>query len=472
MLKCRNPVMLIGLLVLATPGALSGQTDMPRLDRAELEHTLGLREAAYRASPRDDRARRDYAENLFKLGNIWQANDVMAPLARPTSEHPADLRLGARLALLTGGYEHAEALFDRLRAVTPEDGEDHAAALRGLAMVYYQTNRYTKARSLPIPEDAEGYGNSSFLEFMQRFEGDPYQIEWTDAERTAHLPFINDASVPGALPTMRLRINGHPVEFILDTGGDRLYIDEGVAERIGIKHITKRRSRYAYTKGEYVDEPLGVAEAVEMGGVTIRHVPVIVAKWKAMGPTSDGVITTQILKQFLATVDYNEGRLTLRERSERGRRQMLDSLGEVEPYRLPFFMTATHLMFTKGSLDGREGLNVFLDSGLAASMPLVILDETVELLALAKNEIPGTEYYWSPIGSHGIGTLTRGPTQALGNVLVEENSYSRHGFTFDALISHQYLRHLGSWTIDFDTMTYVFPAQLSEDAGSAAGPDR
>ena len=31
------------------------------------------------------------------------------------------------------------------------------------------------------------------------------------------------------------------------------------------------------------------------------------------------------------------------------------------------------------------------------------------------------------------------------------------GFIFDALISHQYLRHLGSWTIDFDSMTYYFP---------------
>ena len=45
----------------------------------------------------------------------------------------------------------------------------------------------------------------------------------------------------------------------------------------------------------------------------------------------------------------------------------------------------------------------------------------------------------------------------LGNVLVEENSYWRQGFIFDALISHQYLQHLGSWTIDFDNMTYYFP---------------
>ena len=92
-------------------------------------------------------------------------------------------------------------------------------------------------------------------------------------------------------------------------------------------------------------------------------------------------------------------------------------------------------------------------------MPMVIVDETVEFLGLEKNPIEGTSYYCSALESHGVGDMTRGATQALGNVFVEENPYWRNGFLFDALISHQYLRHLGSWTIDFDTMSYYFPAR-------------
>jgi len=194
-----------------------------------------------------------------------------------------------------------------------------------------------------------------------------------------------------------------------------------------------------------------------MGEVTLNNVPVVVAKWKAMGPTSDGVVTTQMLKQFLSTVDYENKRITFREKSDASLAQVFDSFGDDRPHQMPFFMSATHLMYTKGSLNGHEGMNMFMDSGLASSMPLVILDETVEFLGLAKNDIPGTNYYWSPVNSHGIGSLLRGAGQALGNVLVEENSYWRQGFIFDALISHQYLRHLGSWTIDFDSMTYYFP---------------
>lgn len=385
---------------------------------------------------------------------------MIAPLATPSSSNLDDLQIGARTALLLSDYDRAEALFERLRKISDKGSEAHTAALKGLVMVYYQANQYGKTKGLNLPKEDEEAGRGTLLTFMQRFEGEPYQIEWSTPVKVAHLPIINDFTPPGALPLMKLEVNGHPVEFILDTGGDRLYIDEAVAEKVGIRNIAKRKSRYAYTKGEYVDEPLGVAETVKMGGVTLKNVPVIVAKWKEKGPTSDGVVTTQMLKQFLSTVDYRNKEITLRERSAAGRRQFFEALGDKKPHRMPFFMAETHLMFTKGSLNGRKGLNILMDSGLGASMPLVILNETVEFLGVEKNpiEMAGQKYYWSPIESHGIGSLTRGPTQALGNVMVEENSYWRFGFIFDALISHQYLRHLGSWTIDFDSMTYYFPA--------------
>jgi hypothetical protein len=67
--------------------------------------------------------------------------------------------------------------------------------------------------------------------------------------------------------------------------------------------------------------------------------------------------------------------------------------------------------------------------------------------------------------------LQSGASQALGHVFVEEDPYWGLGFLADALISHQYLRHLGSWTIDFDTMSYYFPAGAVERARQSAGLD-
>ena len=53
--------------------------------RSDVEAKLEPIEAAYQAAPGDDGNRRAYTDILFKLGNIWQANDVIAPLATPWS---------------------------------------------------------------------------------------------------------------------------------------------------------------------------------------------------------------------------------------------------------------------------------------------------------------------------------------------------------------------------------------------------
>ena len=446
----------------------SGQSDSPPCDqlsgteaegwsprlRGDVEAALPARQTAFEADPGNDGARRSYAEVLFKLGNIWEADEVIAPLGTTTTCHAGDLRLAARTAYLLGDYERSAALNERLLELADQGSDLHDQAIRGLTLANYQTNDFAGARALPAPTEAEG--SASLLTFMQAFEGEPYGIEWAGDERIAHLPMTNDITRPGALPLVTLEINGEAVELILDTGGDRLYLDKDIYERIGLPTLANREARYAYTGGETVEEPLGVAATVKMGDVTLSNVPVIGATWKALGQRSDGVLTTQILKQFLTTVDYDNRRITFRERSAEALAEVMATLGDTPPVEAPFYMTNTHLMFAKGALNGHEGMNFFLDSGLAASMPLVIVEETVEFLGLEKNEIQGTTYYWSPIESHGLDGLPGGPAQALGNVFVEDDFFWRFGFMADVLISHQYLWPKGSWMIDFDNMTYYF----------------
>ena len=79
------------------------------------------------------------------------------------------------------------------------------------------------------------------------------------------------------------------------------------------------------------------------------------------------------------------------------------------------------------------------------------------MLKLPRTQVPNTKYYWVPVATLGLEGLEQKDSQALGNVIIEKNAYWSNGFIFDALISHQYLRHLGSWTIDFDAMKYYFP---------------
>ncbi len=141
--------LLVGSLALSISSAES--VDAQTMLRGEVEEALLPVEAAYRAAPGDHEGRRAYADILFKLGRVWEANDVIAPLATVAASHLADLELGARLALLTSDYARAEALFDRLRSVAEPGSESHTEALEGLVMVYYQTNQYAKT------ERARGY---------------------------------------------------------------------------------------------------------------------------------------------------------------------------------------------------------------------------------------------------------------------------------------------------------------------------
>ena len=428
----------------------------PRL-RGDVEAALGPRRQAFAADPGDDDGRRAYAEVLFKLGDIWEADEVIAPLGTTTACHAGDLRLAARTAYLLGDYDRCASLNERLLELADEGSDLHDQAIRGLTLAHYQRNDFAGARELPAPDTAEG--SASLLTFMQAFEGEPYGIEWAGDERIAHLPMTNDITRPGALPLVTLEINGEAVELILDTGGDRLYLDKEIYERIGLPVLANCEARYAYTGGETVEEPLGVAATVRMDDVTLSNVPVIGATWKALGQTSDGLLTTQILKQFLTTVDYDNRRITFRERSAEALAEVMAPLGDTPPVEAPFYMTGTHVMFAKGSLNGHEGMNFFLDSGLGATMPLIVVDETVEFLELKKNEIQGMTYYWSPIKSHGLDGLPGGRARALGNVFVEDDFFWQFGFMADVLISHQYLWPKGSWTIDFDNMKYYFPGK-------------
>lgn len=139
--------------------------------RGDVEAALEPRRQAVEDEPDNHEARRAYAEVLFKLGDIWEADEVIAPLGTTTTCHAGDLRLAARTAYLLGDYDRAVALNERLLELADEGSKLHAQALRGLTLARYQTNDFARARELPAPDTAEGA--ASLLAFMQAFEGEP-----------------------------------------------------------------------------------------------------------------------------------------------------------------------------------------------------------------------------------------------------------------------------------------------------------
>jgi len=461
-------ILILGMMMPALAAAKDKETIYKKAERtrADVEKQFPAIQKAFKSSPGTPENRRAYAKVLFELGNIWQANDVIATIATPQATNLSDLELGAELALLTMDLERSEVLHKRLKALSKEDSESYEKAVEGLMLTYFQANQYPKTKDLPIIKDKDKPSKENFLRLLKLFKGKPYQIECTSADKTAHLPFTNDIFEPGVLPYMKVTVNGHKLDFLLDTGGANLYLDNSMVEKIGVNVIQRTKNKYAYTNGEYVDEVMGSVKTVELDGVIVKNVPVYTTELKKRGVQTDGIVTTQFLKQFLSTMDYENNEITLRERNESGKTQFMESMKGRDLVQMPFFMASQHLMFAKGTINGKGNLNMFMDSGLAAPSEAIVTNETTNLLGLEKEEIAGTRYYTAPVDSVGLESLPSPAGSVMGNVFVEENPYWSQGFAWDGLISHQYLWKVGSWTIDFDTMTYYFPAKAVESITS------
>jgi len=398
--------------------------------RADVEAETPALKSAYLREPNNDKKRRAYAKNLFERGDIWEAKKIIAPLATVKTTNLKDLELAAKVALLTQEFDQSEKLFKQLYELSKKDTESYKEAVEGLTLTYYQTNQFNKIKDLPTIENLEKPERADITRFLKKFIGKPYQIEWTSTDKIGHLPFTNDHFQPGELPHMDININGHKLDFLLDTGGDRLYVDKTVYKKIGVKPIQETKNKYAYTNGEYVDEILGVLGAVELNGVTIRNVPIHVGELRSRGQDIDGIITTQFLKNFLSTIDYENNEITLRERGATGKSQFQKSMEGRNLIKIPFFLSKNHLMFAKGNFNGYKGMNMFMDSGLAASQEAIITNETTALLGLKKEEISGTRYYAADANSIGLDGLHSPAGQVLGNVFVEDNPYWRLGFVW------------------------------------------
>ena len=429
------------------PAGIRADRDGKIKYRSEVIKELVKIETAFKKSSNDRVLRKKYVVLLFQTGNFWDAKKILKPLVNRNTRDVKILLLAARLDYLTANYRQAEKTYKRVRDITENGSQKYDESIKGLALIYHQTLEYDKVKTLPIIEEFKPH-----MDLMKQFPGRPYNIKWSNKEKVAIIPFTEIM-----LPSFEITVNDKNLNFILDTGGDFFYIDKGVAEACGLEKLVERKKSYVYTEGEEVDEFLGRAESVVLGNVKIRNVPFVLAELKSYGVPWDGILTTQVLKRFLATVDYANKKIILRERSKHGKKQFKTSIEGKETEIIPFVLDDTHFMFVSGSINDKTGLNFFVDSGLAAPMPFIGIDEMIQDLKLETKVIEGTSRRTFNINSLGMGNLIiNKPALGLAGILIHKNFYWRRGFIIDGLISHQFLKNFDSWTIDFDAMSYIF----------------
>lgn len=445
-------------------------TSSTAFDTENIEHTrsyyskqVHTLEKNYKKAPNDEDTAISYAEALFALGEFTQAEELVEPLLETSTPDPKVLYLSAQLSYLNGDYGQAEKLYNELLDDYPDIYGQKAQS--GLLMVYYQTNQYSKSQALSLEEDDP---NKSLLDMMQAFgTSKPYDMNWNGKEQIS-IPF----TITDPLPVIPIEVNGIKINAVIDTGGSSLVIDQDKAAELGIDTVSQDTGTFA--GGNTADIGLGKAESLQMGGVDITNIPVMLGPFDGFADVIPevenihAIIGTNVLQQFIPTMDYATGELVLRPRNDAGKSQLEnEQKSENIAETIPFTLASTHFMFAKGAINDYNDLNMFVDSGLAAGdgAGMILPEETMNLTGIPIPELDdavgggmgGNDFQEASydVDSYGLGDLQQENGRGYyftGDTL---DMFDETGFVTDALISHNYLKQY-KWTIDFDAMTMTF----------------
>jgi len=452
------------LLLLCFMGvALERTSQKEEKTRADIQEEIEQIETKFKDNPDDKEIRFEYGKLLYQSGDFWQARSVFEPLVKDPEPSVDVLSIAAELEYLLANYDEAEQLYKRLITAKEGDAAGQVMVKVGLMLTYYQTNQYDKAKEIEFPPGVI----LPNWEQMKSFEQSPYQKEWHNEEKVSVVPF----QMTDPLPVLTIEFNEVPVHVIFDTGADAFILDNEIAAEMGVEWVSKAMGDFGGGKKSEVG--FGKVERVKIGDVTLKQVPVAILPTKrfSMGfengkYTLGGFIGTVALKQFLATIDYKNDRLILRERTDESVVKLRRELEGRIAAEVPFVLKATHFMMARGSLNDKEGLTFFVDSGLASVACFSAPIQTLEYVGIPvpekkvhEDSIGGGGGKWAsgafPIKSIGLGPLSQ------SNVIGEygsrpPGSYWSLGFIQDGLISHRFLRQYSSWTMDFDAMKYIF----------------
>ncbi len=451
------------LLSLIVPVKVKAQGKEVSKTRGDILAEIRQLEPSFIKNPNDTETRFKYGNLLYQSGEFWKAGNVIAPLVKAHKISADALSAAAKIEYLTGKYNEAEKLYKMLIEAKAGDVIGQVMAKVGLVLVYYQTNQFDQVKELDFPPGVQ----LPNVDVMNAFEENSYQQVWHNEEKVSIVPFL----MTDPLPVMSIEFNGIPVLVIFDTGADMFILDNEIAAEMGIEWVTKAIGSFG--GGLQSEIGFGKIDSVKVGDVTLNQVPITILPTKQFSAgfaggkyTLGGFIGTAALRQFLATIDYTNSRLILRERTEENTRKLKEELKGRIAAEVPFVMNATHLMMARGMLNDKDGLTFFVDSGLAGDACLAVPIQTLKYVGIPVPEtkidegiIGGGGGKWAsglfPIEAVGLGGLAQSNVKGEYGSRSPE-SYWAQGFIEDGLISHQFLRQYPSWTLDFDEMKYIF----------------
>lgn len=393
------------------------------------------------AEPAEDRA--TGADLLAREGRFSSAEEAYREdVSTCPTDRRAALGLG-RMLLYRGALEESEGW---LRKALGSDGNGRSAAAL-LAENLYRRGAFAEAAGLF--EAAGSPAKAAVCSSLAR--GPAYAIE--GPEGPTAVPFLQT----DPLPLIGMRIHGEEAFLLIDTGAAEIVLNADFADRIGLEKLGEQKATYAGGLQARVWQ--SVAETVEVGGFTVRNVPVTVNERKAQLPgfarPVSGIVGTAFLYRFLFTLDYPGGRLLLARHAADGTRDA-PAPESGRTFRVPFWLCGDHVLMAWGGVNETPCF-LFLDSGMAGGGFSV----SERVLAEARIALPET----AGAGMGGGGAVQVKRIRAdlsLGGArekgvdgfygVMAPAMEDALGFRIDGILSHGFFRSYAC-TFDVRTMT-------------------
>ena len=392
----------------------------------------------------------EYADSLFKAGEFVRAEDIYIELL---SEEPDSFKALARLgniALLANRLDDAQRWLTKAIELKPEEPSPKAL----LAEVFYRRDDFQQAAPL-----LRAVGREAMAEKLESFRHvTPYDIE--GSVEITNLKLI----VTDPLPVVRVQVNNsESVNFFIDTGGAEVIVDTELAKEVGVVQFGSAIGTFA--GGKQAGFQHGRAHSLTVGDFTIKNLPIHIMDVRRFsqpiffGRQVDGIIGTVLLYHFLATINYPEGQLTLRRKTEQNLKQVEQEAMEQGWVVVPFWMAGDHYMVAWGAVNDSQPMLFFVDTGLAGG-GFTCPESTLKKVDIKLQENLAGE----GIGGGGkvrvvpfvVDELTFGDAKEHNVQGLYTSSFPLEnalGFHIGGLISHGFFRHY-ALTVDFVGMRY------------------
>ena len=309
----------------------------------------------------------DAAPQLFQAGKFTEAGKLYSRLAAENPQDYAAILQLARIALLSDRLDDAQKWLDKAISLQPEGADAKVM----LAEVFYRRDDFQKAaaslKGVEVSSNkliASQYPTLNVAK-LESFKGQtPYEVQGNG--QSTRLTFLKT----DPLPVVSVRVNGgDAVTFFIDTGGSEVALDTDFARELGVPQFGAVQGTFA--GGQHAEVQNGRIESLTVGDWTIKNLPVAMLALRQLSQDFgvnriDGIIGTNLLYHFLATLDYPHGELVLRRKTATSLEQFATA-SSGKRVAVPFWIAGDHFMVAWGRVETLPPALLFVDTGLAGA---------------------------------------------------------------------------------------------------------